>query len=143
MTDFSTSFGQLKSRVGRACEVQDEWPAKIAAGIREAVDFCVSNPDAAQVLVIETRTAAGKGDYLEMVDVLAELIDAGADSDRRSAGPTDEALIGALAAIVAYHLRSERLDRLEDAVPELVCLALLPYLGFEEAKGWADATARA
>ncbi|HEY7257273.1 MAG TPA: hypothetical protein VH476_11400 [Solirubrobacterales bacterium] len=143
MTDFSTSFGQLKSRVRDACAGQDEWPARIAAGIRGAVDFCVSNPDAAQALVIDTRTAAGAGDYLEMVDVLAGLIDAEADSDRRSAGPSEEALVGALAAIVAYHLRSDRLDRLEEAVPELVCLALLPYLGFEGAKGWADATARA
>jgi hypothetical protein len=143
MTDFSTSFEQLKGRVREACAEQQEWPAKIAAGIRGAVDFCVSNPAAAQALVIDTRTAAGEGDFLEMVDGFAEFIDAESKSGRRSVGPTDEALVAALVAIVAHHIRSERLDRLEEAVPELVCLALLPYLGFEEAKGWADITARA
>src|SRR5262249_20734017 len=123
---------------------QDEWPARIAAGIREAVDFCVANPDAAQALVIDTRTVAGAGDYLEMVDGFAELVDCEAGSDRRSAGsPTDEARVGALPAIGAHHIRSERRDRLEEAVPELVYLALLPYLGFEQAKGWADISARA
>ena len=88
--------------------------------------------------MIETRTAEGEGDYLEMVDGFAEFIDGEVDSAQRSAGPTDEALVGAIASIVAYHLRSERLDRLEEPVPELVCLALLPYLGFDGAKGWAD-----
>jgi hypothetical protein len=143
MTDFSTSFEQLKGRVREACAGQEEWPARIAAGIHAAVDFCVANPDAAQALVIDTRTATGEGDYLEMVDGFAEFLDGEARSGRASAGPTDEALVAALATIVAHHIRSERLDRLEEAVPELVCLALLPYLGFEQAKGWADVTARA
>jgi hypothetical protein len=143
MTDFPTSFEQLKASVREACAGQDEWPAKIAAGIRGAVDFCVANPVAAQALVIETRTAAGQKDYLEMVDGFAEFIDREVRAEKRPAGPTDEALVAALTAIVAHHIRSERLDRLEEAVPELVCLALLPYLGFDEAKGWADITARA
>jgi hypothetical protein len=142
MNDFPTSFEQAKGRVRAACAEQHEWPAKVAAGIRGAVDFCVSNPEAAQILVIETRTAEGEGDYNEMVGGFARFIYEDARSDRRSAGPTDEALIGAIAAVVAHHLRSDRLDRLEEAVPELVCLALLPYLGFDEAKDWAAATAR-
>ena len=143
VNDFSTSFERLKGRVREACAGQDEWPAKVAAGIRGAVDFCVSNPGAAQILVIETRTARGHGDYLQMVDGFAGLFDGEVPAKQRSAGPTDEALVGAIAAIVAYHLRSERLDLLEDAVPELVCLALLPYLGFDGAKGWADTADRA
>jgi hypothetical protein len=138
MNDFSTSLEQLKGSVREACVGQEEWPARIAAGIRGAVDFCVSNPEAAEVLVIDTKTADGASDYLEMVDGFAEFIEDEAGSTERSAGPGDEALVGAIASIVAYHLRSERLDRLEDAVPELVCLARLPYLGFEEAKGWAE-----
>ena len=124
----------------RACAGQKEWPAKVAAGIRGAVDFCVANPDTAQILVIETRTATRHPDYLEMVGGFARFIDVEVPA-KLSVGPTDEALVGAIAAIVAYHLRSERLDRLEDAVPELVCLALLPYLGFDGAKGWADTAA--
>ena len=80
-----------------------------------------------------------------MVGGFARFIDGEVRARRRSAGagPTDEALVGAIASIIAYHLRSERLDRLEEAVPELVCLALLPYLGFDGAKGWADTTAPA
>jgi hypothetical protein len=140
MDNFSTSLEQLKDTVREACAGQDEWPARIAAGIRGAVDFCVANPDAAEVLVIDTKTAAGEKDYLEMVDGFAEFIEGEVNSTQRSAGPGDEALVGAIASIVAYHLRSERLDRLEEAVPELVCLALLPYLGFDGAKGWAEKT---
>ena len=106
MDDFSTSLEQLKDTVREACAGQDEWPARIAAGIRGAVDFCVSNPDAAEVLVIDTKTAEGEGDYLEMVDGFAEFIEGEVNSTQRSAGPGDEALVGAIASIVAYHLRS-------------------------------------
>src|SRR5690242_16877013 len=59
MNDFATSLEQLKGTVREACLGQDEWPARIAAGIRGAVDFCVSNPEAAEVLVIDTKTAEG------------------------------------------------------------------------------------
>lgn len=143
MNDFSTSFELLKERLREACAGQDEWPAKVAAGIRGAADFCVSNPVAAEILVIETRTAESEGDYLEMIGGFTRFIDGDVRASRRSmaAGPTDEALVGAIASFIAYHLRSDRLDRLEEAVPELVCLALLPYLGFEGAKGWAERTA--
>lgn len=140
MSEFSTSLEQLKVRVREACAGQDEWPARIAAGIQGAVEFCVSNPNAAEVLVIDTKVAGGEGDYLEMVDGFAQFIEEEVGPAERSAVPGDEALVGAIASIVAYHLRSERLDRLEEAVPELVCLALLPYLGFDDAKGWAEKT---
>jgi hypothetical protein len=142
MDDFSTSLEQLKDAVREACAGQDEWPARVAAGIRGAVDHCVANPGAAQTLVIDTRTAGGDRDYREMVVVFAELVDGGVPGTR-APGPGDEALIAAIASIVAHHLRSERLDRLEEAVPELVCLALLPHLGFDEAKGWAELAVRA
>lgn len=92
---------------------------------------------------IETRTAKGHGDYLQMVDGFSKILEGESASRERHPGPTDEALVGAIASIVAHHLRSERLDRLEEAVPELVCLALLPYLGFDGAKGWADTADRA
>ena len=39
------------------------------------------------------------------------------------------------------HLRSGSLDRLREIAPELVHLMLLPYLGFDEAKRWAESTA--
>jgi hypothetical protein len=142
MNDFSTSFEQLEGRVRAACATQEEWPAKVTAGIRAAVDFCVSNPYAAQILTIETRTAKGHGDYLQMVEGFSRILAGETASRQRNVGPGDEALVGAIASIVAHHLRSERLDRLEEAVPELVCLALLPYLGFDEAKGWADSASK-
>jgi hypothetical protein len=140
--DFSSSYKHLESAVRRACAREDEWPAKVAAGIRAAVDFCVSNPGAAEVLAIETRTARGHGEYLQMVDGFSRILEGESASRERHPGPTDEALVGAIASIVAHHLRSERLDRLEQSIPELVCLALLPYLGFDGAKGWADTADR-
>src|SRR5262245_7101965 len=97
VNDFSNSFEQLEARVRSACAREDEWPAKVTAGIRAAVDFCVSHPYAAQVLAIETRTAKGHGDYLQMVEGFSKIL-AGesAATPERNAGPGDEALVGAI-----------------------------------------------
>lgn len=140
MNDFSTSFERLDRAVREACAAEDEWPAKVATGIRAAVDFATANPADAQVLAIETRTARGHGDYLQMVEGFSRILAGDDATPDRDAGPSDEALVGAITSVVAHHLRSDRLDLLEEAVPELICLALLPYLGFDAAKGWADAS---
>ena len=142
MNDFSTSFEQLKERVRR--------------GLREAGRVARQgrgrDSGRGRLLRLEPRRRPDPGDRDpdrgEATATTSRWSTASPVSStarvpakQRSAGPTDEALVGAIAAIVAYHLRSERLDRLEDAVPELVCLALLPYLGFDGAKGWADTAA--
>jgi hypothetical protein len=44
--------------------------------------------------------------------------------------------------LVGDHLRIGRVDRLLELRPDLVLLALLPYLGFSEAQRWANDLAK-
>jgi hypothetical protein len=45
---------------------------------------------------------------------------------------------GRFVGLVGDHIRIGRLDRLAELRPELVLLTLLPYLGFSEARRWAN-----
>jgi hypothetical protein len=139
VADFPRRVEELELAVMRACARSGEWPEKVAVGIRAALDFAAANPEAARVLAIDVRTSGSGTDYLRLVELFSELL--GAEAPREPPGvsdASDRAVVGGIATVVAMHLRSGTLDRLPHAAPELTYLALLPYLGFEEAKRWAS-----
>lgn len=141
MNDFSISFGKLQAAVDAACQRQDEWPAKLAAGIYASLDFAIGDPAAARTLIVDIRLGDEGERYRQLIECFSEQLGQLATRDERLP-VLNEALVGSIAAIVADHVRSERLDRLPAIAPELVNFALLPYLGFDEAKRWTKATAR-
>jgi hypothetical protein len=49
---------------------------------------------------------------------------------------TDESIVESIAAVVRGHLLAGTEDQLPEVAPDLVYLALLPYLGLEGTKRW-------
>jgi hypothetical protein len=134
----------LETAVLRACSAEEEWPAKIAAGIYAGVDFAIANPTVARTLTIDAAAEADcMGRYERVIGRLAGFIQVEAPLGARLPGSTDEALVAGVVGLVGDHIRIGRLDRLAELRPELVLLTLLPYLGFGEARSWANRVARA
>jgi hypothetical protein len=136
----STSFAELEAKVGRACEHELDWRAKVAAGIYAALDFTLADADAARALTIEagsSRPGASSGPNLTRH--FGEMLTEVAPPSPRPAA-ANEAVVGSIVSVIGDHLRRNRLDRLAAAGPDLVHLALLPYVGFAEAKRWAQST---
>ncbi len=140
LEEFERALADLHAPVARACSDNDEWPAKVAAAVYAVLDFAVAHPTAARTLTIEptARGVEGGSPYPEMIEGFAKQLDLVAPRERRLPGATDVALVGGIARIVGGYLRSARMDRLVDLGPELVQFALLPYLGFAEAKRWSE-----
>ena len=140
--EFPVALASLETAVLEACSVDAEWPAQITAAIYAGVDFAIANP-----VVIRALTLNPKGEsdsisrYESVVGRLAGLIQVKAPLGSRLPGSTDEALMAGLVGLVGDHIRLGRVDRLEELRPELVLLALLPYLGFAEARRWANRAA--
>jgi hypothetical protein len=133
---------QLETAVLEACVVEGEWPAQIAAAVCAGVDFVIARPEAARALVTELTSGTGQPDrYGQLIGRLAGFVRAKAPSDARLPASTDEAMVAGIVGLVGDHVRLGRLDRLSRLRPELVLLTLLPYLGFSEAKRWADQVA--
>jgi hypothetical protein len=136
---FEGLLGELEDAVTTACETRAEWPDQVSAGICAGVDFAIERPAVIDVLAITDRgRAASEEGFTAMVERLARLISRAAPAGSRLPGSTDEALVAGIISLVGDHIRVGRLEALRELRPDLVLLALLPYLGFEDARRWAN-----
>jgi hypothetical protein len=136
------ALARLEEAVLHACAQEAEWPAQVAAGICAGVDYAIAHPEVADTLASQ---AAPTPDALNRYDAaiarLAGFLAEKAPLEARLPGSTDRALVAGMVGLVGDHLRLGRFDRLRELRPELVLLALLPYLGFAEAQRWAERVA--
>lgn len=120
------SSARIKAAVREAAEREEEWPARVSAGIHAALEVAAREP------------AALEGECAALVDYFSERLRENAPPQRDHPGRREGQPLQAIAQIVEDHLRLGRSERLLEVAPDLVQLALLPYLGFEEAKRWAE-----
>jgi hypothetical protein len=128
----------LRASLVEACGAREEWPDKVAAGIYAALEFATADPDRALVLL--ARDGEGDGGpraYRQTVECVNRLVDGIVPAAASPAGGGAGSVQG-IAMIVCDHLRAERVDGLGRIGPALVQFALQPYLGYAEAKSWAD-----
>jgi hypothetical protein len=136
---FPLALANLEAVVLEACENEQHWPAQIAAAIYAGVDFAIAHPEVTDNLLEETDGATDEASrYGSVIGRLAGFLRAKAPVDQRLPGSTDEALVAGMVGLVGDHLRIGRVDRLLELRPDLVLLTLLPYLGFSDAKRWAN-----
>jgi len=129
---------ELRASLAAACGARREWPDKVAAGVYAALDFAAADPDRALVLL--ARECEGNAEaraYHQTVDCLNRLLEETVSPAASPAGGSAGSVRG-IAMIVSDHLRAERADGLGRIGPALVQFALQPYLGYAEAKRWAD-----
>jgi hypothetical protein len=138
---FPLALANLEEAVLSACAREDQWPASIRAGICAGVDYAIAHPEVAEILAYGPADSEKLRRYESVIGRLAGFLRAKAPTDNRLPGSTDEALVAGMVGLVGDHLRIGRQDRLEELRPELVLLTLLPYMGFSEAKSWADEVA--
>jgi hypothetical protein len=140
---FPIVLADLESAILDACAAEDEWPARIAAGVYAGVDYAVANPELGATLAADAPAGSERlGRYENVIGRLTGFLRAVAPVEPRLPAATDEALVAGMIGLVGDHLRIGRIERLEELRPELVLLTLLPYLGFAEAKSWADKVER-
>ncbi len=136
---FDASLTALEAAVGRTCEQGSEWQARVAGGIRAALGFSAQNPVAARTLMLDSRHsgAGGAEVYTEMIGRFTRMLTDAAPGERLP-GSSDGALVGAIASVVGERVRTDSLDRLGESAPDLIQLALMPYVGFDEARRWSS-----
>jgi hypothetical protein len=144
MVDYDASIDELTQVVQSACEAEDSWQAKVASGTSAAIDFATANPRAALALTARGGETDHAGDrYRQTVAHFASMLAEVAPRDRRLPASIDEALVAGIASVVADHLRRDRADRVPEIRPDLVQFALLPFVGFDEARQWVGETEKA
>lgn len=132
---------QLEAAVAEGCQTEEEWPARVSAGIYAGIDFAIENRDVVEWLGVNGGRGYSLRHHQASISRLAGLLRARVPNDREPPVVTGETLIGGLVFLVGEELRAGRVDRLRELRPEFVLLTLLPYLGFEDARRWANRAA--
>jgi hypothetical protein len=139
-TPFEAALAGLSEAIVEACSSQEEWPAKVGKGVYAGVEYLVADPDCARALLADTRAAAFDQGFRSVVLELEGLLAATVPAVAKPTPKTPAALMAGIVLLVRDYVRLDRLDRLRDLRPELHLMTLLPFLSFEQAQQWVEAT---
>jgi hypothetical protein len=125
----------LQVAVAKSCADGGPWADRFADGIRAALAFAVANPIAARTL-LDSRIADPESarDYRDLIDHFSTQLRDCVPPGGRLAPASDGALLASIAGVVSGYLHAGSVDALDKVAPHLVYLALLPYVGFHEAR---------
>lgn len=132
-------FERFLGLVFRACNAAPEWPLKVKSVIVAALDYAAAEPAQMSLLTLDALSANVEmaQRVLTSTEHLAALLSRGRElSEEAAALPelTEKSVVGALTAIVSSRIASGEAERLPELAPQLVELALAPYVGAAEAK---------
>lgn len=110
------------------------WPEQIATGLRVAIELIAVEPERARLCLVEAQTGGPELSvrFEAALDRLAAKLHQGRALDTAPPdlpGTHEEATAGALAWLLRERLETGDMDGLEALYPQLVDIALAPYLG--------------
>jgi AcrR family transcriptional regulator len=122
-----------------AYETQGEdWPLGVAAGLRALLDYLASEPAHAHLTVVDTFAASPLA--IEIRDTalhaFAAYLQPGyhyAPSSRSIPGIAPEAIAGGIWQLLHNHIERERVEDIAMLAPQVVYVALAPFIGGKEA----------
>jgi len=137
--EFEPSYGALKAAVNRACVRESQWEARVVAGIGAVVEFTLEDLAAARALTVcaGALTAEDRDLEGEMLAHFAGLLEDVAPEEMLFPISSAAGIVETTAVLIRGHLLAGRVERIEELGPELVYLALMPYVGLDEAREWA------
>jgi AcrR family transcriptional regulator len=133
---FDATSNRLRERLATAAEGGgNRWRDRLRLGLEELLRFCLEEPDAAKVLVVEARGASQAALMRrdELLDYFSSQIDHKVRELIPNAGPhspvTAAGIVGGVEALLYSRLNKDDLDDLGSLLPSLMYFAVLPYEG--------------
>jgi AcrR family transcriptional regulator len=135
---FDAVRDHLAELIAQAAATEDDWPHKVIAALRAALEFFASQPDLARLCLLESVSATPaigvrfREAVLTAVPVLAE--GRAELADQASLLPeTENAILGGLVSLATRSIIAGEAEKLPELLPDFVDFALGPYLGAERA----------
>lgn len=145
-SEFEAAFARLQVRIEEACGSGEGWPLRVAAAVGASLELAASDPRGARVLTSEALAHGRDGfaRYDRLLDYLGDLLAAG--RGERPHGPdlpeiTERAMAGGVASLIAQRVERGGGAELPALAGEAIQFVLTPYLGAEEARRVAAASA--
>lgn len=137
---YDSVMAELRERVGKAFDEEEEWPQAIKAGIRAMLEFLAAEPHLARLSMVEALVAGPV--VVERYDAAIHSLVPYFQAGREGRPPdvlaglsptTEEALVGGMVSLISRRIFADRTEELEALLPDLVEFTLTPYLGSAEA----------
>ncbi len=137
--EFRPSFNALKKAVRAACSKEVEWEARVVAGLGAVLAFTIGDVAAARALTLNARARAGDGSDPER-EVVAYFEQLLTDVVPETLHPisSPKGIVETTATVIRGNLLAGTAEHLREAGSDLAYMALVPYLGIDGAKRWAD-----
>jgi AcrR family transcriptional regulator len=117
---------------------RDNWPHAVAAGLRALIDYLSGEPAHAHLTLVDTFGASPEA--IEIRDTalqgFAAYLNRGyelAPADIDVPEIAAEAVAGGIWQVLHHYIEDDRIAELPDATPQIVYMALTPFLGPKEA----------
>jgi AcrR family transcriptional regulator len=119
------------------------WPEQVRARLEALLEALSRDLAVARFYLTEPLTAGGEiaARYRDAMQLLAETIRPRDLPSETNVEVRDQVLMGGIATLIARRLKAGEADRLGELLPDLVELALAPYLGRAEARRAAQGLA--
>lgn len=119
------------------------WPEQVRARLAALLEVLSHDLAVARFYLTEPLTAGGEiaARYRDAMQLLAETIRPPESPSEMNLEVRDQVLMGGIATLIARRLNAGEPDRLGELLPDLVELALAPYLGRAEARRVAQGLA--
>lgn len=137
---FLDAYGQIAEHLrqagGVAAAPYEEWPDRVAAKLRSALEVFAANPDLVRFYLVEAPRAGDEiaARYRHVTSrALADLTADRPPSIRQPSEAIEYAVMGGMAALIADRVQAGEGENLPSLLPDLLELVLTPYLGREEA----------
>jgi hypothetical protein len=142
--EFDPSYRALREAVEDACSApHTRWEEQLVAGVEAALRFAATEPAMAHALLVQGRRAdpGARERERELIAHFGDRLRALTPESASSPPGGEEGVIQAIVVLVRGHLRAGTIERIPKATPDLVYLALLPYMGVDGARSWAGTVA--
>lgn len=132
---FAACQERLEQAVAEACEQAGDWQGAVVRGVYAALELAAEDPGAALILSERSTARWRERDpaFVAMVDRFATMLgrDAPPSNPRL---PDAQGVVLCIASQVSLRIEVGRGEEMMEIAPDLAFLALLPFVGFAEAR---------
>jgi AcrR family transcriptional regulator len=144
---FEVIRDHLEGLITTAAAAEQDWPHRVIAALRAALDFFAAEPSLARLCLLEAVSATPTIAIRFRESVLAA---APALAEGRAELPepdsmlpeTEDAILGGIVSLATRSIVAGDTEKLPELLPDFVDFALGPYLGAELAAGLAAESSR-
>lgn len=131
---------------GFAADDSGDWIERLRGGLRSLLNYLAENPVAVRVGIVEGFGAGSRARdrYQEAVSAFFPFLDAGrelVDEADRIPNETPRVVVGGISALIFNEASTGDARKLPGLLPEMIYMAVVPYMGHEKAVAAMQETA--